>query len=214
MLACCPAFPSPSRSESVFSACPARGRQIEFGHVMGVYHNAIGGGSLDAPRSLCLRRALHATSISTFSFNNPENKRRERKIASMMSLRHVFSISLSLLGLSLCVRLLSNPAHTNVQPVLPHQASRVLLITAHPDDECMFFGPTLTNLKSSPLAGELNSVPEVFSLCLSVGDADGLGKVRKEELGRSLDVLHIPEDHRWSIDHSCVSSSTGIESCI
>jgi len=41
---------------------------------------------------------------------------------------------------------------------------RVLLITAHPDDECMFFGPTvrqLTNTKDVRL----------YLMCLSVGNA-------------------------------------------
>lgn len=38
---------------------------------------------------------------------------------------------------------------------------RVLLVTAHPDDECMFFGPTILNLRS-------RNVP-VTLLCLSTG---------------------------------------------
>lgn len=40
---------------------------------------------------------------------------------------------------------------------------KFLLVTAHPDDECMFFGPALTNLLSS---GE-----EVHLLCLSEGES-------------------------------------------
>ena len=40
--------------------------------------------------------------------------------------------------------------------------TKVLLITAHPDDECLFFGPTLlTFLKAAP--------ENVYLLCLSVG---------------------------------------------
>lgn len=46
---------------------------------------------------------------------------------------------------------------------LPQNASRVLLVTAHPDDECMFFGPTLIALAK-------NKNCRVFVLCLSKGE--------------------------------------------
>ncbi|EPQ50152.1 hypothetical protein GLOTRDRAFT_108705 [Gloeophyllum trabeum ATCC 11539] len=76
--------------------------------------------------------------------------------------------------------------------------ARVLLLTAHPDDECMFFGPTLTALKRrSEQEGE---AVEVHSLCLSVGDADGLGEVRRWELVRSLDVLGVDAGRRRVLD--------------
>ena len=39
---------------------------------------------------------------------------------------------------------------------------RILLITAHPDDECMFFAPTILSLGRSVRA-------ELFLLCLSEG---------------------------------------------
>ena len=38
--------------------------------------------------------------------------------------------------------------------------SRVLLVTAHPDDECMFFAPSLISLAKTS---------DVFVLCLSTG---------------------------------------------
>lgn len=46
---------------------------------------------------------------------------------------------------------------------LPTKASRVLLVTAHPDDECMFFGPTLLALKKRDDC-------QIFVLCLSRGE--------------------------------------------
>ena len=70
---------------------------------------------------------------------------------------------------------------------------RVLLLTAHPDDEAFFFGPTITALNG------LDDV-ELYSLCLSVGDGDGVGSVRVEELGRSLDVLGFEEGRRKVLD--------------
>ncbi|VDB88895.1 unnamed protein product [Peniophora sp. CBMAI 1063] len=70
---------------------------------------------------------------------------------------------------------------------------RVLLLTAHPDDEAFFFGPTLSAL------GRVDGV-EVYSLCLSVGDGDGDGVVRVGELGRSLDVLGVEEGRKEVVD--------------
>lgn len=39
----------------------------------------------------------------------------------------------------------------------------VLILTAHPDDECMFFGPTITTLKSIVKC-------RLHVLCLSTGN--------------------------------------------
>lgn len=75
---------------------------------------------------------------------------------------------------------------------------KVLLVTAHPDDESLFFAPTLASLKSSDA--------DVFFLCLSTGDADGLGKVRQQELIQSLDVLGIQDGKRWILDNPYVHS--------
>ncbi|KAH6247295.1 N-acetylglucosaminylphosphatidylinositol deacetylase [Parastagonospora nodorum] len=56
---------------------------------------------------------------------------------------------------------------------------RILLLIAHPDDEAMFFAPTLLGL-TRPENGN-----HVKILCLSSGDADGLGEIRKKELVKS-----------------------------
>lgn len=89
---------------------------------------------------------------------------------------------------------------------------RILLLTAHPDDEAFFFGPTLTSLIPSlpaPVSASSRekasdtialTLPQVYSLCLSVGNADGLGNVRKGELGDSLDILGVAEERRWILD--------------
>jgi len=49
----------------------------------------------------------------------------------------------------------------------------MLLVTAHPDDESMFFLPTINAFPNRQ---------DVYVLCLSKGDFDGLGKVREKEL--------------------------------
>jgi len=69
-------------------------------------------------------------------------------------------------------------------PVL--QGKRICLLIAHPDDEAMFFSPTLLSLARPELQNR------IFILCLSSGDADGLGHIRKKELTKSALLLGIP----------------------
>ncbi|ODA77069.1 hypothetical protein RJ55_07587 [Drechmeria coniospora] len=56
---------------------------------------------------------------------------------------------------------------------------RICLLIAHPDDEAMFFAPTVLAL-TRPETGN-----HVKILCLSTGNADGLGETRKKELVKS-----------------------------
>ncbi|KAF7551216.1 hypothetical protein G7Z17_g5171 [Cylindrodendrum hubeiense] len=56
---------------------------------------------------------------------------------------------------------------------------RICLLIAHPDDEAMFFAPTILAL-TRPDTGN-----HVKILCLSTGNADGLGETRKKELVKS-----------------------------
>jgi N-acetylglucosaminylphosphatidylinositol deacetylase len=69
----------------------------------------------------------------------------------------------------------------------------VLLVIAHPDDEAMFFIPTLQNIK------QMNNT-QLAVLCLSSGDADGLGKVREKELVESCKHLGIEPRYVRIID--------------
>lgn len=57
-----------------------------------------------------------------------------------------------------------------------------LLVVAHPDDETMFFSPTILSL-----ASELR----LHVLCLSTGDYDGLGALRATELPRACAQLGV-----------------------
>ncbi|CAL9685857.1 unnamed protein product [Knipowitschia caucasica] len=72
-------------------------------------------------------------------------------------------------------------------------AVRALFITAHPDDECMFFAPTIIQLV------HLNA--KVYLLCLSKGNYYNQGYLRKEELLNSCAVLGIQESKVSIIDH-------------
>jgi len=99
------------------------------------------------------------------------------------ALEHLFVILLAYAGLSIllyCV-VFRWRYHTR----LP-RAKRVLVVTAHPDDECMFFGPTILDLNRSDC--------RVFVLCLSNGNHDKKGQLRRQELWNSCEVLQIDKE--------------------
>jgi len=60
--------------------------------------------------------------------------------------------------------------------------TRLLLVIAHPDDEAMFFVPAIRTVAAIP-----NS--QLHLLCLSNGNADGLGLIREQELSKSAEAL-------------------------
>lgn len=70
-------------------------------------------------------------------------------------------------------------------------AKRVLFVTSHPDDEVMFFGPTILGLARRC---------EVFLLCMSPGREPG--HTRKRELFASCKALGIPDSNVTLIRHT------------
>lgn len=68
----------------------------------------------------------------------------------------------------------------------------VLFVTSHPDDECMFFGPTILSL--------LRSGNHVYLVCLSKGDYGGLGETRKKELIAGCTKLGINQSRVTIVD--------------
>lgn len=75
---------------------------------------------------------------------------------------------------------------------------RVLLLTAHPDDEILF-APTVLDL----LSEEKKATASLWSLCLSTGDFGGgavLGQKRRAEWNASWTVLGLDEDKRTLLD--------------
>nr|KAF6284010.1 phosphatidylinositol glycan anchor biosynthesis class L [Pipistrellus kuhlii] len=79
-----------------------------------------------------------------------------------------------------------------VQAGLSGRGGRALLVIAHPDDEAMFFAPTLLGL--ARLGRQL------FLLCFSAGNYYNQGEIRKKELLQSCDVLGIPPTNVMIID--------------
>ncbi|KAE9548596.1 hypothetical protein FO519_008195 [Halicephalobus sp. NKZ332] len=73
-----------------------------------------------------------------------------------------------------------------------HSGGRCLLVIAHPDDETMFFGPTLLRLVESRI--------KIFVLSITTGNADGLGSVRKKELSLAIQKLGISPDTLTILD--------------
>ena len=60
---------------------------------------------------------------------------------------------------------------------LQRRPRTTLFVTAHPDDEAMFFVPAIDRLQR-----ESEDDDDIAMLCLSTGDHDGLGNVRRKEL--------------------------------
>ncbi|BES94519.1 N-acetylglucosaminyl-phosphatidylinositol [Nesidiocoris tenuis] len=90
---------------------------------------------------------------------------------------------LSVLSISLS-HIYSNVTNTWTQESVI-RGKRVLLVTAHPDDECMFFGPTILNLTRRNA--------DVHLICLSDGNYYGDGETRSAELWNSCKELGIDE---------------------
>ena len=71
-----------------------------------------------------------------------------------------------ILDLILGISKLKHDKRPRASPFKPND--RVLIVTAHPDDECMFFGPTLCHLADRDIQAKV--------LCLSTGNFYGKGK--------------------------------------
>ncbi|XP_040604767.1 N-acetylglucosaminyl-phosphatidylinositol de-N-acetylase isoform X1 [Mesocricetus auratus] len=89
------------------------------------------------------------------------------------------------------------------QAGLPGAGSRALLVIAHPDDEAMFFAPTVLGLARLE--------QRVFLLCFSAGNYYNQGEIRKKELLQSCDVLGIPPSHVTIIDNSEFPDDPGVQ---
>ena len=71
----------------------------------------------------------------------------------------------------------------------------ILFVIAHPDDECMFFGPLIMNL--APCS-------KIHLLCLSSGNAEGLGKQREKELLQSAISLNLDPQNVKVVDDPAI----------
>ncbi|XP_020975578.1 probable N-acetylglucosaminyl-phosphatidylinositol de-N-acetylase isoform X2 [Arachis ipaensis] len=84
---------------------------------------------------------------------------------------------------------------TNLRAAPLRKRNNVLLVIAHPDDESMFFTPTINFLTSRR--------HNVQVLCLSIGDADGKGNIRKKELFQACVALKIITFDNYGVSGHC-----------
>lgn len=70
----------------------------------------------------------------------------------------------------------------------PDHLKRILIVTAHPDDECMFFSPTILSLSRRKDC-------QVHLLCLSNGNYEKKAYLRRSELWSSCEVLQLRPEH-------------------
>ncbi|KAE8374509.1 putative deacetylase LmbE-like domain-containing protein [Aspergillus bertholletiae] len=78
-------------------------------------------------------------------------------------------------------------------PVAFQEAKSILLVTAHPDDETLFFSPTITY-------GRNNAAVKRSLLVISSGNYDGLGDKRQSELHGSCEQLGIAQERCIVLD--------------
>ena len=105
----------------------------------------------------------------------------------------LYRAALAILIITLCAQSLitSFSSMLRTHRILPAiRDKRICLLIAHPDDEAMFFAPTVLAL-TRPETGN-----RVTILSLSSGNAEGLGETRRRELVESALVLGLrgPED--------------------
>ncbi|TPX78681.1 hypothetical protein CcCBS67573_g00067 [Chytriomyces confervae] len=84
---------------------------------------------------------------------------------------------------------------------LAQTGTRVLLLVAHPDDECMFFGPT---------ALQLSANADVHAVSVSNGNFDGLGSVREKEFVESCKVLGLRPGRVSVWDHESMPDGMNV----
>ncbi|XP_059126870.1 N-acetylglucosaminyl-phosphatidylinositol de-N-acetylase isoform X5 [Peromyscus eremicus] len=101
------------------------------------------------------------------------------------------------------VRDLAERMRSPEQAGLPGAGSRALLVIAHPDDEAMFFAPTVLGLARLE--------QRVFLLCFSTGNYYNQGEIRRKELLQSCDVLGIPPPNVTIIDNSEFPDDPGVQ---
>lgn len=98
-------------------------------------------------------------SRTSSSLSQSEDRRTEKGSATRPILLLVLCLGFLTL-VPYCILILLNPALRAVEQAIK-APGKVLLVTAHPDDETVFFAPTVTALQ--------NSGHNVFLLCLTTG---------------------------------------------
>lgn len=129
---------------------------------------------------------LDLSSSSSPSDNNNDDNAKIihkliRRIPFFYILRYVILIPLIIYLLIILTPIKSIQAFI---PMDIENSKNFLIVVAHPDDECLFFSPTILNLISRGKSGHI--------LVLSTGNSLGLGPIREKEIQGSCHRLGIP----------------------
>ncbi|EAW19953.1 PIG-L family deacetylase [Aspergillus fischeri NRRL 181] len=117
-------------------------------------------------------------------------RRKLARIAS--SLFFIVALTALCLYILLAYYLANDP---RLVPVAFQEARSILLVTAHPDDETLFFSPSITYRR------EDQHVQRAL-LVISSGDYDGIGERRRQEIHDSCSVLGIVPDRCVVLDNA------------
>jgi N-acetylglucosaminylphosphatidylinositol deacetylase len=124
--------------------------------------------------------------IDSSNNNNNTNEnfliisRLSRRIPFLSILRYIIIIPLFMYLLIILTPI------KNLQSFIPMEirnTKKFLIVVAHPDDECLFFSPTILGLISREKIGHI--------LVFSTGNSNGLGPIREKELNGSCQKLGI-----------------------
>lgn len=150
-------------------------------------------------RIVCLKSQLDFT-----SFHVHVTYLRKLQLLSMITMGRCFLIAALLYGI-ICSILYRQLLLQDMERPLPD--GDLLLLTAHPDDETMFFGPLLIRRlqqRRSIESPQSSKWFDIYILCVTAGEGDGDGRQRYAELinasralGIAEDYVHILNDSRW-----------------
>ena len=80
----------------------------------------------------------------------------------------------------------------------------IVFVTAHPDDEVMFFGPLLRYSLDPKRNNSVNL------LCLSNGDAEGLGDIRAQELNQAAAMIGLTPENVTLVNDPALQDSMDV----
>jgi N-acetylglucosaminylphosphatidylinositol deacetylase len=122
--------------------------------------------------------------VDSSNDNNDQNlkiiSRLIRRIPFLSIIRYIIFIPLFIYFLIILTPI------KNIQSFIPMEIENIknfVIVVAHPDDECLFFSPTILGLISRGKTGHI--------LVLSTGNSLGLGTIRQKELKESCRKLDI-----------------------
>ncbi|GAB1607985.1 N-acetylglucosaminyl-phosphatidylinositol de-N-acetylase-like [Argonauta hians] len=107
----------------------------------------------------------------------------------------IFSALVPFICISFFIYLVLSHVRVGVWRRRSDKWQHLLVVTAHPDDECMFFSPSINDF--------IKRQKHVSLLCLSDGAYMELAEVRKKELYDGCKVLGINEDDVKMVGDSC-----------